>query len=418
MIDLKEIARNLQNCPCGRKHELGLEHFYVESGLTPRTGEILRRIGAPDRLHLVADGNTIRASAGVRESLARAGFVLTETMFDNLTVASAEAAERVERESEGADALLSVGTGSLNDICRINAFRHKKPFYILATAPSMDGFASANAPITINGFKQTLDAVIPTAILADTKVLANAPAELPAAGFGDLIGKYTALCDWNVSRITTGEYHCPRIEALTRGAVDRAVALADGIRKHSEESAAALMDALVLSGLAMKLSGCTRPASGAEHHLAHFWEMQYMLQGKPPVYHGIKVGIACALVAEKYNALAKLPSIELAPRPTVPDPALEPVFGPLWGNILKENVPDPVTDEVRENLRTRWPEIREALKSVPDAEEIRRLLRLAGAPATCEEKGISKELEEQAFTFGYLVRFRMTMMRLSAHIQA
>jgi glycerol-1-phosphate dehydrogenase [NAD(P)+] len=204
---------------------------------------------------------------------------------------------------------------------------------------------------------------------------------------------------------------------MTREALDRAVALADGIRAGSAESAEALMDALVLSGLAMQLAGCTRPASGAEHHIAHYLEMQYMLQKKPPIYHGIKVGVACALVAEVYNRLAESEFPGLVPAPAEPDPALAAVFGPLWPDVVKENTPTPVTEEMRNALRARWDEVRGALRRVPKAEEIRALLRLAGAPALCEEAGIPAELRDQAMAFGHLVRRRMTMMRLSHHIK-
>ena len=132
----------------------------------------------------------------------------------------------------------------------------------------MDGFASDTAPIIENGFKLTRQAKQPIAIIGDTKILAAAPAELKAAGFGDMIGKFTALTDWKISNILTGEYFCDKIAELTLEGLKKVTEQADRIASNDEKAAASVMEGLVLSGLAMKLAGSSRPASGAEHVLS------------------------------------------------------------------------------------------------------------------------------------------------------
>lgn len=413
MLNLDKINESLRGCPCGRKHEVNIRAVEIGENKLQDTGRLLKDAGFAPKLHLAADGNTLRAAPGIEENLRDAGFELSRTVFGNLRSASSEAAERVKADMvrEGAQGVISVGTGSLNDICRINAYNMGLNFAIFATAPSMDGFASVMAPITINGFKRTLQAKAPEVIIADTGILAASPDELKAAGLGDLLGKYTAHADWEVAAITTGEYYCDEIAALTRSAVDRAAELTRVGDRHSPEFAGSLMEALVLSGLAMLLSGCTRPASGAEHHLAHFWEMKYALAGLPEVYHGKKVGIAAGMIADVYNRLAKVESVR-EHRIELDENELSKVFGPLWSEARKENFPNPTDKIPLGTIERRWPELQAALSRVPKGDDIRALLRAAGGAATCAEAGISPELEAQGLRYGRYARFRITMMRL------
>lgn len=413
MLDIAAINKSLENCPCGRRHRIDFRALEIDRGVTENAGRILRDAGFPAKLHAVYDANTIRAASGVLEALKSAGFEISETAYENLLCADSAGVERVSGEAAaaGAEGLISIGTGSLNDICRLTAAKNGMPFAIMATAPSMDGFASVMAPITANGFKRTFPAKCPEVIMADTRVLAESPGELKAAGLGDLLGKYTAHADWEAAAATTGEYYCGGIAALTRAAVDRAAELTRSGDTRSEQYGGALMDALVLSGLAMLLSGCTRPASGAEHHISHFWEMKYLLAGAQPLFHGKKVGIAAAMVADVYRELAKLPQVRERRRP-IDEAELAGVFGPMWGEARSENVPNPLDKVPDGALEENWPAVRRALLRVPTGDEIRALLRAAGGEATCAEAGISPELEAEGIKYGKYVRFRITVMRL------
>ena len=269
ILDLTGMLKSLENCPCGKKHTFYTKDIEIGSGITAKTGEILRRNGFEDDLLLVADENTIAAAAGVRESLIAAGFKLTERIYNNLTYARAEQVEELKAICPSVQGIISVGTGSLNDICRVASYQTGKKFCIFATAPSMDGFASDTAPIVKDNFKSSWQAEQPLVIIADTKILAAAPTELKSSGFGDMVAKYIGLAEWKMANLLIDEYYCPKIAAITSEAIDRITALADRITENSEEAAGAVMEALVLTGLEMKLAGCSRPASGAEHVVSH-----------------------------------------------------------------------------------------------------------------------------------------------------
>ena len=162
--------------------------------------------------------------------------------------------EKIEGYFDRVDGVLAVGTGSVHDPCRLACARHNVPLCLFATAPSMDGFASYSAPIVNGNFKITYPAKCPEVIIGDTKILADAPAELKSAGFGDMISKYIALIDWQVSNLLTGESYCERVAALTRRATDQIFAMAGSVTKRDEKTAAAIFESLLLTCIAMSLS--------------------------------------------------------------------------------------------------------------------------------------------------------------------
>ncbi len=412
-FDAAALIRSLENCPCGKKHAAKAPFVSFEKGLTGKTGAILREKLGGESLLLVWDENTKKASPGLLESLDSAGYRVKLLTYENLREATMEVSEKVMEEAGEADLILSAGTGSLNDVCRYAAFRLQKPFVIFATAPSMDGFLSGQAPLTVNGFKTTLDAKAPEVLLADVDILAASPAELKAAGLGDLIGKYTALADWKIASILTGEAYCPSIARLTREAVEKAVKpIRDGADPaHDEGYALALMEALTLSGLMIYLAGTSRPASGAEHHMSHLWEMLYAARGLAPLYHGTKVGVAAAVASDIYHeAVREAPCfIHHTPSPK----ALEEAFHPLTESIMRESLPDPASSVRDEEIAMAWGEITRIVnEEIPTGEEIRAILRKAGGAAAPEDAGIPGDMFEAGSKYAFYVRKRLTLMRL------
>jgi len=360
----------------------------------------------------VCDRNTLTAAGGLPQLLTDDGFILTWTEFDNMVSADMASLERIEKEAQGSDSLIGVGCGSVNDLCKLAAFRLGLPYAVFATAPSMDGFVSKDSAVIHDGFKGSYEARPPRLVLGDTDVLAQAPVRLKAAGFADLLGKYTALADWEICHIVTGEYFCPRIAALTREGVDRAVSLADRIALPSAEAAGALMEALVLSGIAMYYSGNSRPASGAEHHLSHFWEMLSLQKGEIPDLHGRKVGVAALMITRYYKELAGRERIFPEYRP-MPEAKIREVFGSIAPGVLTENTPDPLGEIDPARFAQSWPMIRKIIAALPEESELARLLSLSGGAVRPEQVHVSEALTEKGLLFGRYTRRRLTLLRLS-----
>lgn len=413
-MDLNKILSKLENCPCGKKHTFFTKAIEIGSGITKDTGKILRDNGFEDELLLVADENTIAAASGVRESLRDAGFAVKEKIYDNLMYARAEQVEELLELSKDVKGIISVGTGSLNDICRVTAYQAGKKFCIFATAPSMDGFASDTAPIIKNNFKESWQAEQPLVIIGDTKVLAASPAELKSSGFGDMVAKYVGLAEWKIANLLIGEYYCENVAAITKEAVEKISALADKICENSEEAAGAVMESLVLTGLAMKLAGCSRPASGAEHVVSHYLECYKVNRGIWPEFHGKKVGVVTVLLNRAYRNLAeRVEEINPTADPTDWDVVYSKYDECMHADIKRVNSPT-ITDKVDpEKLKALWPEIRKIiLETLPSDEHLMKLMKAAGAATTPEEVHVGKELLENALRYHSYMRYRLLITRL------
>jgi glycerol-1-phosphate dehydrogenase [NAD(P)+] len=118
------------------------------------------------------------------------------------------------------------------------------------------------------------------------------------AGYGDIIGKFSALNDWKLSCCINNEYFCDYIYNLTDEQIDRTLRLASGILERNEESIKTLMEALVIIGIMMSFAGSSRPASGSEHHLSHFFEITGIIDNTEYFPHGIDVAYSTLITTQ------------------------------------------------------------------------------------------------------------------------
>lgn len=411
MLNFRALIDSFRDCGCGMDHRCGIHDIRIGSGLVTQVGEILRENGFPRRLLLIGDRDTLAAAAGIEESLT--GFEVTRHCYDTLRVATMDDVRLVEDYLDRLDAVVAVGTGSIHDPSRLACARRNKPLCLFATAPSMDGFASYNAPIVDGGFKTTHAAKCPEVIIADTKILAAAPKALKSAGFGDMISKYIALIDWQVSHLVTGETYCPRVAELTRTAVDRLMTMAGRVTLEDEETAAAVLESLLMTGIAMSFTRTSRPGSGTEHILAHYWECIELLEGKIPNFHGEDVGVATLLTLREYEALAGRETVTAHPEVNDWD-AVYRAYGPLAGDVRKLNTPDTITDGIDPRvIEEKWPEIRAIVRSVPDYDACYRAMKAAGCKTTIAEIGKDPAFVAESLLYHPYMRRRLSLRRLA-----
>jgi len=412
-MDIQKILNIMRDCPCGKEHNLGHLVVEIEPGVLERTAEILKVNGFPRKLLAVADKNTMNAATGLPEILAKGGFQCEWKIFDNMRKADMTEVDALIRFCKNVDGVLSVGSGSLNDICRLASFKINKEFAIFATAPSMDGFAANHAPITEHSFKKSFSCHAPSIIIGDTEILAKAPAELKSAGFGDMVAKYVAIVDWKIAHLLIGEYYCPRVAELILDALQRVISLADKVTKNDQETAGSIMEALVMSGIAMSLTGCSRPASGSEHMISHFWEIKKLEQHELPDFHGKQVGVATLMVAQLYHEIVNRTIVLFHDDSTDWD-AVYAVYGPSFTNDIQEcNIPA-ITEEISPTmLRKQWSQIRKMIQSdLPSPASLLSLMQTAGAATSIKEINITQELAEMGMLFHPYLRRRMTLTRL------
>ncbi|NOU98057.1 iron-containing alcohol dehydrogenase [Paenibacillus sp. LMG 31456] len=284
-----------------------------------------------------------------------------------------------------AEVVIAVGGGTLHDIVRYSAYISGIPFISVPTAPSVDGFNSKGAPILIRGEKVTIPAIGPDAIFADLDVLVKAPEALVAAGFGDMLGKYTSLFDWKFGSLVAGEPYLQAAADITKSALLQCVEHVDLIAERQAEGIRTLISALIESGLAMLLYGNSHPASGAEHHLSHYWEMEYIRLGRRQLLHGAKVGVASMEISKLYHRIAQ----EGWKQPS------------LSGE-----------EEKADAITANWEQIRREILDIPNDERLRKLLKKVGGPVSVEELSVSDELLDRSLREAHQVRLnRFTLLR-------
>lgn len=417
MSEIFDIINSISGeCECGLKHSTTVKDVRIGSGLVNSVGEILKDNGFPKKLLLVADQNTLKATEGIAKSLF--GFETMIKVFNNLRVATMEQVERIEGLISDKDiAILSVGTGSINDVCRLAAARQNKMLCIFATAPSMDGFASYSSPIVANGFKASYPAKSPEVIIGDTKILASAPIELKSAGFGDMVAKYIGLVDWKISNILTGEIYCERVAQLTRAAVDELMTMADKVTADDEETAGKIFEALLKTGLGMSFMQNSRPASGSEHIISHLLECIELQQGITPNFHGEDIGVCTLEMMKYYNGLAQLKSVT-ACKESVDWASVFEFYGPMRDDVVSVNFPDNIIDLVKpSNIEEKWTEIVNVIKSVPSYEECKKAMEKAGCKITVEDIGKDRKLFDDCVKYSPYMRKRLTLLRIKDMIK-
>ena len=342
-----------------------------------------------------------------------------------------------ELDAHTYDCLVACGSGSLHDITRYCSHSRGIDFVSFPTAPSVDGFVSSVAAMTFDGRKVSFSASSPVALFADERVFSDAPARLTASGAGDILGKYTALLDWRVAHLLCGETLSDDVYNLMQSALSRLESLLDGIMSGQSTSdptyIRCVMECLILAGLSMQLCGNSRPASGSEHHLSHFWEMNLVNQPCGAL-HGESVGCGALLVARCYHAAVANRERFIETLTSHLDLArlfdrerLEPVFGDITDGILDENLTDydPRTSSLNFEINAERAKLAaDMVASLISPERLEGYLKAAGTPSTTAELSLPDRLprfDNRSFTdvsleYAPYVRRRLTLLKLlSAH---
>lgn len=409
-------------CKCGRKHQIEVKEILIEEGAVEKLEEAMSDGFLKEYISplLICDTNTFKATEEIMEGIYDRCQVLT--LEARGLHADNRAVEIVENNmDQDIDLILAVGSGTVHDISRYIAFHYRIPFISVPTAASVDGFVSNVAAMTWHGLKKTMPAAAPLAVFADSRIFAHAPARLNASGVSDLMGKYVCLADWKISHLLTGEYYCETIAEMEEKALRTVRSCLRSIGSGDEESCEKLMYALILSGLAMQMVGNSRPASGAEHHLSHLWEME-VINPHLDALHGEKVSVGTMLVLKEYKKISRAISEDrcfVKPYEGPEMELLESSFGRkgLLQGILEENSPEPLLEVEPARLRQNLGKIKDILEDLPGEEEMAHMLDKAGCKKSVEDIGLGEEIIPRSLDLAPYVRRRLTLLRIEKMLE-
>lgn len=401
-------------CTCGNEHTMDIRKVLIESGALDKIPAVVKELGLSGKPCILCDDNTYRAAGEKIAQLVGDHALIkldpTDLHPDEKTVAAIN-----EQLPADTGYIIAVGGGVLTDTGKYIGFTHGGiPVVIVPTAASVDGFAANSSVMTFNHFKHPLTTQAGVAIIADTRVLAAAPYRLTASGLGDLLGKYIALADWKFANIVAGEALCPRIYAMIEEALSDAMRVIDKVKKQDEEAIGALMYALVLSGLTIQMWGNSRPASGAEHHISHLWELN-ILHPTNDGLHGEMVGVGTLMCKRLYEKIFETVGdhVEdyIRPYDGMPIDMLKKYYGRVFDELMEYNKPDESALVDQKKLVENWAEIRKIYNDMPTSQEMYEIFKRCGMKYTMESLGVDEALLPLSIKIGPYVRGRLTLYR-------
>ena len=328
-----------------------------------------------------------------------------------------ETVDRLRAAAAAADAWIAVGSGTINDLCKYAAAQDAKPYAVFGTAPSMNGFTSVNAAITVNGLKRSLPAAAPVGVFLDLKVLSAAPKRMILSGLGDSLCRPTAQTDWLLAHLLLDQPYCELPFALLAEDEPAMFAESDALVRGDLAAMARLARTLVLSGFGMTLCGGSYPASQGEHLISHYVEM--MAPELPPSFHGEQIAVTTLTMARLHERLIQGGPPVL--RPTHRDePDVLAHFGPdlgalCWPEFAPKRLDVARAEELTARLKERWELLCTKLGGVMrPAAELRAVLERAGAPIAPADLDWSSDFYRTAVDHARMIRDRYTALDLAA----
>jgi glycerol-1-phosphate dehydrogenase [NAD(P)+] len=427
-FNINDYLNRKFSCECGRMHSVNIESVIVGEGAIKELPGLLNSYGCK-KIYIVADTNTFPVAGERAEKLVCSADISYKKHVyrrnGDLVPDETAVGEFVIHMDKDTDMILAIGSGVLNDLCKYMSFKLGIPYIIVATAPSMDGYASVGSALILDNLKTTLPATVPKAIIGDVDILKNAPKKMLTAGFGDMVGKYSAINDWKLSSIINDEYYCGNVVQIVMDSLKRCIDNADGLQERDSDAVRNLMEGLILTGIAMSFSGNSRPASGAEHHISHFIEMMYLFEGKEAPLHGIKVGINTLIINKLRGTLSNktLRLQDIIKRAELFD---ENRWAEEVKRIYKQAAPEIISLNKREKINSfnerierikkiieNWNEIVDTLKDIPANEEIEDVLKKVASPVRLNELGIDEKMVSEGLIYAKEVRARYTVLQLA-----
>lgn len=433
--------------------------FEMECGVSAKAPELFKELFPGRRAVVIADVNTwpvlgekvfgLFRDAGVPvekyiigkeefhaewkyiemvDKILEGDFAAARTIEEDENHVEADAGKAFRPASEDCFIAVSVGSGVINDLCKLCSHHHGQQYLTLPTAASVDGYSSFGASISYRNAKQTFACPAPVAIVADIDVIAAAPKEMTAAGYADLAAKIPAGGEWMIADLMGTEPILPAAWHVLQDVLDGMLSHPAGVAAGEPQAVADLFEGLTLSGIAMQAAQSSRPASCCDHLFSHILDMTHHRYRGKLQSHGFQVAIGtltmCAVFDEffKYD-LAKI-DVERCVQawPTLEQEqarALElfkdfpaPKLG--WTEITKKYTPP---EEVRRELaevKECWPEFREKLRrQVYSFEKMQGLMKAAGAPYDPSMIGVSRGMLRDMFPKVQLMRFRFNLLDLA-----
>ncbi len=395
-------------CPyCKKIHKTSVKEMQIKPDVIAELPNLVEKYNGT-RAFVIADVNTYPAGGeSIVKTLEGAGIPTSKQVFADRELEPDEKAvgSLFMHYDHKCDIIIAFGSGVINDLSKILANFTGKPYIIVASASSMDGYASGTSSVARDGLKVSLNSRCPDVILADPEILKDAPIHMIKSGFGDMIAKYVSICEWRISNLINGEEYCEEIAAYIRSSREACVRAASGILKGDADSAATIFKELVEAGKAMDYAGSSRPASGSEHYFSHLWDMRGLEFGTPTDTHGVQTAIGTIYALKCYEMLKNIvPNREKALKYAAEfdfadwSAKLTEFLGKSAEAMIALEAKERKYDLEKHRARLdiiidKWDEIIKIIdEELPSSAEVENMLSSIEAPKSIEEIGMDKSI--------------------------
>lgn len=381
----------------------------IDSGISDFAADLIAESGLSGSALVVSDVNTNEVlAAKIVASLGAGGLV-----FENGVKADISNVEKIKDAAKSADYIVAVGSGTINDLCKYASYQLQKPYVVFGTAPSMNGYGSANASIKVSGHKKTLKAHLPSGIFLDLDILVKAPVRLIRSGLGDSVCRSTAQADWLLSHLLLDTYYNEVPFELLRPFEMDLFANTAALVKGNIEAMRNLASTLVLSGFGMYISGGSYPASQGEHMIAHTMEMACG-DSLPVSYHGEQIAVTTLTMAKLQEQICQLSGLSFQ---NIMFPAawnMEPqTLKECQQEYAAKQFSSQKLDEINHRISNSWGDIAQKILEITiPCNTIYNSLKSVGCPVEPKDIGWQLDGYEKAVSFAKYTRDRFTFLDL------
>ena len=405
--------------------------FEMGSDILYRVPEVFSQQFPGKGAIVIADKNTWKvAGEAVTDFLRKAG-IQTDTFIFPMDKFHAEweYVEMVESEVKASGKIaVSVGSGVINDLCKLASHHLKQGYLCVPTAASVDGYSSFGASITFEGLKQTFECPAPVAIVADSKVIASAPKWMTAAGYADLAAKIPCGAEWMIADLFGTEPIIPDAWHVLQDVINDILGKPEAVAAGDPDAIGDLFAGLTLSGIAMQIARSSRPASCTDHLFSHYLDMTgHRFKGELQS-HGFQVAIGTLTMCAFFDEFLKMDLTKIDVDACVNAwPSLEEeidraheifkhfVNTELGATEIRKKYAD--KEGVRRQLtlvKENWPALKEKYRAqVWPFEKMRKAFATVGAPVEPMDIGITRDQLLAIVPYTQLMRYRINLLDLS-----
>ncbi len=410
-VDMKKLLAGI-DCKCGKRHDCAIKEVVIEDGAVNKVATLAADYKS---IVIIADNNTYPLCGD--KIVSDLGNKLENKLIiyrDDVLVPDERAiAEANTVITDKTDLIIGIGSGVIQDLCKYVSHEHGIGYFIVATAPSMDGYASVGAAMIIGNMKVTYNAHVPTAIICDTEIMKDAPMEMIQSGYGDILGKYSCLNDWKLSHVVNGEYYCDYVADLTYEMLNNVKDLGPALLAREASAIGALTEALIGVGIAMAYVGNSRPASGSEHHMAHYFDIVGLAKNQPYFAHGIDVVYSTVYTQKLREKLLKLDAPRAA---SLHDPVkweenVKRIYGSAAdGVIALQGKLGWYGIDRNSTYVERWEEIKSVLAEVPSSDRLVEYISSVGLDIAVYENEYGEQKINDALLYAKDLKDRYSVL--------